>query len=426
MTNLYIKGLMSEGQVPLPFFRVLRFLGQMAALSFVMVLILVALSGCKTKEKTGTPLAQVGESTLTLEDVRRTFPQEFEQALPREQYLDFVKRWIDDEVIYQQALKAKLDEDSLVALRIEDMRRKLLIEEFMARENEGESVEPDEAALSQYYEVHREEFRRKHAEFKPVVMRLRNLKEALEVKSKLRGADYATQVAPYLIDSLPEVPEAIPFRRAQELRPCLQAAVAASQAGQVLGPLTCPEGVVLVKIADRAEAGSLVAFSEVRDHIAGMLMMERKSKQREGTIARYKEGALITFNLDKIPGRDTPIEEADAAPSDESEMSARDPLGSPTVDMAGSSPGSYRQSNATKPRPRPVAAPAPSTTGAGSGASETSSSTSGSTGYSAPKPQGSASGSTQGSTDGASDMPASPRGDASSSPASDTVSNESP
>jgi peptidyl-prolyl cis-trans isomerase C len=400
MTNLYIKGLMTTPPAPSLFFRVLPLLG--------FVFAALWLSSCKSKEKTGTPLAKVGESTLTLEDVRRTFPQEYEQALPREQYLDFVKRWIDDEVIFQQALKAGLEQDSNVALRIEDMRRKLLIEEFMAREGEGESVEPDEAALTQYYEVHREEFRRKHAVFKPVVMRMRNLKEALEVKPKLRGADYAAQVAPYLVDSLPEVPEAVPFRKAQELRPCLQAAVAGAQAGQVLGPLTCPEGVVLVKIADRAEAGSLVAFADVRDHIAGMLMMERKSKQREGTIARYKEGALITFNLDKIPGRDTPPEEAESESSGEDTYSARGMLNAPntgSVDMAASSPGTMRQGNAARPRARPSAESASPT----SQQPSSSSTASGSTGTTTPA-----------------ETQTTPRGESSASPVSDTVSHESP
>jgi peptidyl-prolyl cis-trans isomerase C len=328
-----------------------------------LILLVLALTGCEKKKRGGTQLAKVGEATLTLEDVRRTFPAEFEQALPREQYLDFVKRWIDDEVIYQQAQKAALDKDTLVAHRIEDLRRKMLIEEFMAREGAAESVEPDDAALTQYYEVHREDFRRKTPEWRVLTLRVKSLREAMDLKPKLRGSDFLAQAAPHLLDALPENMESIPYRKSQELGPCLQTVVPITLPGQIAGPLSCPEGVVLVKVLDKAESGSLVSFNDVRDHISGILMMERKSKQREGTIAHYKEGALITFNLDKIPGRDTPLEES--TPS--GQMDADGPTAADaskgnrnTVDMeaysAGEAPPPKPKSRSVL-RPTPIAAP---------------------------------------------------------------------
>lgn len=321
--------------------------------SLALVLACVT-TGCKSKKNAGTPLAKVGDATLTLEDVRHTFPQEFEQALPREQYLDFVKRWIDDEVIYQQAQKAELDKDTSIARRIEEMRRKLLIEEFMSRESAAEAVEPDEGALSQYYEVHREEFRRKSPEWRFLTLRVKSFKEALELKPKLRGSDYLAQAAPHLLDPLPEDLESLPFRKAQDIRACLQPTLGQTPVGQIAGPLTCPEGVILVKVLDKAEAGTLISFNTVRDHIAGILMMERKSKQREGTVARYKEGALITFNLDKIPGRETPVEESEAVsmPSEEGEgpREPEKPVRN-SVDMAGNTPGEMPK---PKPKPRPA------------------------------------------------------------------------
>jgi peptidyl-prolyl cis-trans isomerase C len=318
-----------------------------------LCLLAVFSAGCKKKQATGTPLAKVGEAVLTLEDVRYTFPQEFEQALPREQYLDFVKRWIDDEVIFQQAQKIGLEKDTSVARRIEDMRRKLLIEEFMSRENASESVEPDEGALSAYYEAHREDFRRKAPEWRFFTMRIQSLKEALELKPRLRGNDYLAQAAPHLMDPLPETPETPAYRKAQDIRACLQSAVTTTPVGQVAGPLTCPEGVLLVKILEKAESGSLIDFNDIRDHIAGILMMERKSKQREGTIARYKEGAIITFNLDKIPGRDTPFEESESATVTQDQQDPHD------HGAVGNAAGDYMATPVQSPKPRTTPRPRP-------------------------------------------------------------------
>ena len=94
---------------------------------------LALLAACKKQETRSVVLAQVGKSSLTLEDLRESFPAEFEQLIRREQYLDFIKRWIDDEAVYQQAKQAKLETDPIVARKLEKVRRKLLIEEFLAR-----------------------------------------------------------------------------------------------------------------------------------------------------------------------------------------------------------------------------------------------------------------------------------------------------
>jgi len=322
--------------------------------TYVLVAILfwAVLSGCESKKTQGTVLAKVGDATLTLEDVRRTFPAEYEQALPREQYLDFVKRWIDDEVIYQQAIKTGLDKDTSVARRLADTQRKLLIEEFLARESAAGSLEPEDAALSQYYEVHREEFRRKVPEWRYLTLRVKNLKDAMELKNKLRGGDYLAEAAPYLLDPLPENPDALPFRKAQELRPCLQAAIPSATVGQIAGPLTCPEGIILVKILDKAEAGTLVPFSEVRDHLVGILMMERKSKQRDGTIALYKEGAVISFNLNKIPGRESPLDPEEIEAERNQAKAAAEAQANLPYDPGPSAPEVVE-----KPKPKPIPRP---------------------------------------------------------------------
>ena len=78
-------------------------------LAGIGVIAVFALMACQNKS-TPAPvvLAQVDQAKLTLDEIRESFPAEYEKILPREQYLDFIQRWINDEVVYQQALKIKL------------------------------------------------------------------------------------------------------------------------------------------------------------------------------------------------------------------------------------------------------------------------------------------------------------------------------
>ncbi|MDQ3001445.1 MAG: peptidyl-prolyl cis-trans isomerase [Fibrobacterota bacterium] len=276
---------------------------RIVAFAVMATLALACLSGCKKEAGKTTVLAKVGDSTLTLEELRESFPVEFEQLIRREQYLDFIKRWMDDEVVYQQALKANLESDSVVARKLEKLRRKLLIEEFLARENASEMFEPDELSMSQYYEMHKEEFRRKAPEFKYAHIRVQTHKQAMDLRSKANRGDFLAVAAAGSLDPVPESYASIGFKKQSEFPPCLSQDIAGAGIGSVTLPVACTDGFYLVKVQERQDAGSLIPFTEAKEEISGILIMERKDKLLEGRIAKYKEGISVGYNLDQIPGQ---------------------------------------------------------------------------------------------------------------------------
>ncbi len=285
------------------------------AVSAVSALALL-LSGCKKEPVKAVVLAQVGNSTLTLDELRESFPPEYEQLIRREQYLDFIKRWMDDEAVYQQALKAKLEEDTLVGRKLEKLRRKLLIEEFLARENATEVFEPDEIAMNQYYEMHKEEFRRKVPEIKYAQIRVQTGKQASELRYKANRGDFLALAAANSLDPVPEAYTSIAFKKQSEFPSCLSQEISQAGIGAVTLPIACPDGFYLIKVIERQEAGSLIPFAEAKEEIGGILAMERKDKLMDGKIARFKEGMTVTYNLDQIPGLTESSRPPEAGPSD--------------------------------------------------------------------------------------------------------------
>jgi len=268
---------------------------------------------CKKEPEKATVLAQVGNSTLTLDELRESFPADFEQLIRREQYLDFIKRWMDDEVVYQQALNSKLESDPVVGRKLAKLKRKLLIEEFLARENASEVFEPDEMAMNQYYEMHKEDFRRKVPEVKFAQMRVQTVKQASELRSKANRADFLAVAAANSLDPVPESYSSIAFKKQSDFPPCLSQDIAGAGIGAVTLPVACPDGYYLVKVIERQDAGSLIPFTEAKEEISGILVMERKDKLMEGKIAKLKEGLPFSYNLDQIPGLADTAKSAEAA-----------------------------------------------------------------------------------------------------------------
>jgi parvulin-like peptidyl-prolyl isomerase len=268
----------------------------------LLILLSLALGGCKKAAVKETVLAQVGNSTLTLEELRQSFPADFEQLIRREQYLDFIKRWMDDEVVYQQALKAKLENDPEVRRKEEKLRRKLLIEEYLAKENASEVFEPDEMSMNQYYEMHKEDFRRKVPEVKFMHIRVQTGKQAADLRAKANRGDFLSVAAAGSLDPVPESYASIAYKKQTEFPPCLSQDIASAGIGSVTLPIACPDGFYLVKVLERQDAGSLIPFAEAKEEISGILVMDRKDKMLENRIAKYKEGISFSYNLDQIPG----------------------------------------------------------------------------------------------------------------------------
>ena len=330
---------------------------------FASVLLAAALlAGCKEDAKKGTVLAQVGSSSLTLEELRESFPAEYEQLIRREQYLDFIKRWIDDEVIYQQALKNRMDDDPQVKRRVDRLTRKLLIEEFLARENPAEAFEPDETAMNQYYEMHKEEFRRTVPEIKYVHLRVQTSKQAEALRWRIQTDQaFITQAAAQSLDPVPESIASLPYKKQSELPPCLAQDAAATRIGANTPPISCPDGTYIVRVLDRLEAGSQIPFAEAKDEISATLLVQRKDKLLDGRIAKYKAGAAISYNLDQIPGlTETSALPAGAggAPSGVGSEAAR-PVSAPMEALGTHSGPEIDPAPRPKPKRRPAPAAAP-------------------------------------------------------------------
>lgn len=272
-------------------------------LASALGLALLGLTACQKTDTEAVVLANVNEAVFTLDELRETYPAEYEKVLPREQYLNVIQRWIDDEAVYQQALSRKLDQEPAMKRKLERLQRRMIIEEFLAREvGVGGEIEPDEGALMRYYENNKSDFLRKSPEYRYLQIRLATLKDALAVRNKVRGSNFASLVGQHSLDSAPEFLDP-PFRKTSEIPTCLHDVLDA-RPGWVSSPISCPDGVYLIRLLDRIEAGTPLPFPEVRASISSRLSMQHKERMRQTKIRQYKEGVTINLNIDQIPGQD--------------------------------------------------------------------------------------------------------------------------
>lgn len=123
----------------------------------VTVCVCVALMGCQKRESAQTPLARIDDQTLTLEKVRAEFGSS--RNVSSAQLHEYVSRWINNEILYREAMRRGLDKRETIAARLEEVRRQLVINALLEEEIYGEkTLESTSQEISEYYNAHQKEF----------------------------------------------------------------------------------------------------------------------------------------------------------------------------------------------------------------------------------------------------------------------------
>ena len=123
----------------------------------VLLLCLAFLAGCGTKNSGQRPVARIDDRTLTLEDVRARLDSS--RGVTSAQVGEFARRWINDEILYREAVRRGLDNTESVRAQVEEAKRQLAINALLEAEvytqSSAESTPED---IAQYYAAHNKEF----------------------------------------------------------------------------------------------------------------------------------------------------------------------------------------------------------------------------------------------------------------------------
>ena len=141
-------------------------------LVFLQIFIFVSCDSKMTKikkvgnvRKVKVPIiAKVNNIPITVEDYNREkakLPKNLRKLLKNpKKRLQFIQNLIDKELIYEESIKEKINEDPEFKKKLEILKRELMINEFLKRKI-SESVNVSEKEIEEYYKKHKSEFNNK-------------------------------------------------------------------------------------------------------------------------------------------------------------------------------------------------------------------------------------------------------------------------
>lgn len=102
-------------------------------------------------------MARVDDQVLTLEEIHARFDSA--RGPSEAQVHEYIQRWIVNELLFREAVRQGFDRSEDVAVRLQDIRRQLVITAMLESDiYKDEDLSGGRAEINRYFEAHRDEF----------------------------------------------------------------------------------------------------------------------------------------------------------------------------------------------------------------------------------------------------------------------------
>lgn len=272
----------------------------MAGLVLIAVLSLLAGAGCKKELPQGQVVARVNKTVLTEADVKDYLPNGAAGISPAQKE-EFLRRWVDTELFYQEALKKGLDKDPKVAKQLRDLKREILANQLLQKEVvEKQSV--SEAEVKTYFDMHQTEFQN-NVRYSQIVVQ--SPEEAASIKTALNGgADFAKLAKERSLDgnSRANGGDMAGYlqRGSGEMPLDFEEKLFALAKGQTSEVIKLFNGYFIIKVTDKKPVWPPVKFEDVREGLSNGMTMSRQKTAFDNLTEDLKKTAQVETHPELI------------------------------------------------------------------------------------------------------------------------------
>ena len=275
-------------------------------------------SGSKGEsKKEGQVLAEVNGGTITTGDFNRELKNlpEYLKAMAdtpqgRKEMLDTM---VIRELILQQASKEGVDKGPEIEEKMQDLKKRLIVEAFLKKKVETESQVSD-ADLKKFYEENIDKFKAGE-QIKASHILVKSEKEAKDLLAQIKsGANFEELAKKHSVDSSAAKGGDLGWFGKGSMVPAFEKAALALKEGQVSDVVKSDFGYHIIKLTGKRLAGTS-PFEEVKEQIKAAIMPTKQQEVFQKIKEDLKKDAKIVVKEDALNAMGGAKEEG-AAPND--------------------------------------------------------------------------------------------------------------
>ena len=275
-----------------------------------------ALTGCKGKTETGTAtapakkqgevIAEVNGDTITTGDFQKELENLPPYLKPMADTTEGKKELLDTmvvrELILQQARKDGLDKSPEVAVKLEELKKRVVVESFLKKKVEEQAKVSDEE-MKKFYEENKDKFK-SGEQVKASHILMKTEKEAQDVLKELKGgAKFEELAKKHSIDSAAAKGGELGWFSKGSMVPEFESVVFGLKEGETSGIVKTKFGYHIIKLTGKRPAGTRT-LDEVKEQITAALLPAKQQEVFQKLKDEIKKGAKVSVKEDVLKGLD--------------------------------------------------------------------------------------------------------------------------
>jgi len=273
-------------------------------LAAVCALVIVA-AGCSDYSEKGEieerVYAEVNGVGLTESELRALVPPEFYDRLTPSHKKDIVRQWVDEELLYQEALRLGIDKEPKIARILEKSKRDLLSAEIIERRI-AEIEPPTEEQLRRYYEENSDYFILQGNEYEVRYASFDNRNDARRFYDKVKkGASFSELAKAESKDPSARNGGSLGIVNEHSVEQAVWDEIVNTYnrrgLRKISDPFTVSDGFGIVIVDKVYEAGTIKPFESVREQVLDYYMMEKREEAKRSFLRQLAAKAEIRYNF---------------------------------------------------------------------------------------------------------------------------------
>ncbi len=241
------------------------------------------ISGCSRMEEWEPEvIARVGDRKLTASEITAWEASLPQVDIPQEVRSTYIRYWVEEELLYQEAQKRGLSDDAWVARHLDEITRDLLVSRLLEIESGGIAM-PTPNSVDSYFKQNSSEFTWSHLHLEVEYWRSDDRNGMERLRSNIqRGRQSGIWTGK--VGALES--GRISLNGPSSTVPEVWSVVSRLRVGEVSQVRRINEDFWAFKLIDRREQGEPQGIEDVRDEITMRLMEETRSNVRDDIVRK--------------------------------------------------------------------------------------------------------------------------------------------
>ncbi len=269
-------------------------------LPIVAISFLIGCSSTHKQNKNDAVVARVGKSVLLASEINLEVPGSLSKSIRLDEKKNYVRRWINTEVLYQEAQKRGYGHLPEIKRELQSVKKSLLANKLLQKEFPQKPEIPD-STIKKYYLKNKDSFIRNKNEVRFGLVLFQQKKNADAFARHLKKGTPFTEALKVAFPKTHQSQEwDSGYISESEVPAFLSGIVKRTKIKGIVGPRKTEGGFYVLQVFDRQKAGSFRKLKEVRPKILAMLQEEKIREIYHQYINSLKNQRNIAMNLDVL------------------------------------------------------------------------------------------------------------------------------